>query len=154
LKQLGEKIGVEVYGDVKEKKAAKIVKDGLKQFASKKVIIIDSAGRSALDSELRTELEEVNIAAGADEKFLVLSGDIGQAAKKQADEFNKIVGLTGVILTKMDSSQRRRRASACFASGINVNLSEPEKKLMILKSTTLCVFVGRLLGMGDLEAIA
>jgi len=154
LKQLGEKIGVEVYGEPKEKKASKIVKDGLKHFAGKKVIIIDSAGRSALDSELRAELEDVNKAAGADERFLVLSGDIGQAAKKQADEFNKIVGLTGVILTKMDSSAKGGGAlSACFASGINVKFIGTGEKIDDFEVYDPVRFVGRLLGMGDLEAL-
>ncbi|VVB60533.1 Signal recognition particle 54 kDa protein [uncultured archaeon] len=154
LKQLGDKIGVEVYGNPKEKKASKIVKDGLKQFADKKVIIIDSAGRSALDDDLRKELEEVDKAAGADEKLLVLSGDIGQAAKKQAEEFNKITGLTGVILTKMDSSAKGGGAlSACFASGINVKFIGTGEKIDDFEVYDPVRFVGRLLGMGDLQAL-
>ncbi len=154
LKQLGEKIGVEVYGDVKEKKASKIVKDGLKHFSDKKIIIIDSAGRSALDDELRKELEEVNKAAGADEKLLVLSGDIGQVAKKQAEEFNKITGLTGVILTKMDSSAKGGGAlSACSASGINVKFIGTGEKIDDFEVYDPVRFVGRLLGMGDLQAL-
>lgn len=154
LKQLGDKIGIEVYGEPKEKKAVKIVKNGLKYFPDKKAVIIDSAGRSALDGELRKELEEVDKAAGADEKFLVLSGDIGQAAKKQAEEFNRIVGLTGVILTKMDSSAKGGGAlSACFASGINVKFIGTGEKIDDLEVYDPVRFVGRLLGMGDLQAL-
>ncbi len=154
LKQLGDKIGIEVYGDVKEKSASKIIKKGIAHFADKKVIIIDSAGRSALDEELRKELEEVDKAAGADEKFLVLSGDIGQAAKKQAEEFNRIVGLTGVILTKMDSSAKGGGAlSACFASGINVKFIGTGEKVDDLEVYDPVRFVARLLGMGDLQAL-
>ncbi len=154
LKQLGEKIGAEVYGEPEEKKASKIVKDGLKHFAGKKVIIIDSAGRSALDKELREELEEVNKAAGADERFLVLSGDIGQVAKKQAEEFNKIVGLTGVILTKMDSSAKGGGAlSACNSTGIHVKFIGTGEKIDDFEVYDPVRFVGRLLGMGDLEAL-
>ncbi len=154
LKQLGDKIGAEIYGNPKEKKASKIVNDGLKQLSDKKIIIIDSAGRSALDDELRKELEDVDKAAGADEKFLVLSGDIGQAAKKQAEEFNKIVGLTGVILTKMDSSAKGGGAlSACFASGINVKFIGTGEKVDDFEVYDPVRFVGRLLGMGDLQAL-
>ena len=154
LKQLGEKIGIEVYGNPKEKNASKIVKDGLAHLADRKVIIIDSAGRSALDEALREELEEVNAAAGADEKYLVLSGDIGQAAKKQAEQFNRIVGLTGVILTKMDSSAKGGGAlSACFASGINVRFIGTGEKVDDFEVYDPVRFVGRLLGMGDLQAL-
>lgn len=107
VQQLGKSVNIEVYGE-KESDPLKILKHGLGHFRAKNkdVVIIDSAGRSALDENLRQELKEIAETAQPDEKFLVISGDIGQAAGKQASEFNNVVGLTGVIVTKMDSSAK------------------------------------------------
>jgi len=117
-------------------------------------VIIDSAGRSALDDELAKELKDIEKVLKPKEKLLVLSGDIGQAALKQATEFNKLVGLTGVAVTRMDSSAKGGGVlSACHAAEVNVRFISVGEKPDDLEMYDPVRFVGRLLGMGDLEGL-
>ncbi len=154
LKQLAEKINVSVYGEPDEKDPVTIVKNGLKVLEDKEVIIVDSAGRSALDGELRDELVEIDKIFNPDERLLVLSGDIGQAAGTQAKEFNELVGLTGVIITKMDSSAKGGGAlSACYAAGVTTKFIGTGEKTEDFEIYDPVKFVSRLLGMGDLEGL-
>ncbi|MCK5699046.1 MAG: signal recognition particle protein [Candidatus Aenigmarchaeota archaeon] len=154
LKQLSEKINVEVYGEPSEKDPVKIVRNGLEVLKDKEIIIVDSAGRSALDDELRDELVEIDKILNPDEKLLVLSGDIGQAAGTQAKEFNELVGLTGVVITKMDSSAKGGGAlSACYAAGVTTKFIGTGEKTEDFEIYDPVKFVSRLLGMGDLEGL-
>ncbi len=154
LRQLCEKEGIEVYGDEKEKDPVKIVERGLEKFSKKKVVIVDSAGRSAFDDELARELERVKEALEPDEVLLVISGDIGQAAGSQAEKFHELVGLTGVIVTKMDSSAKGGGAlSACHAAGVKIRMIGTGEKAGDLEQYDPVRFVSRLLGMGDLQAL-
>ncbi len=154
LNQLSKKINISVYGDPKEKDAVTIVRKGLVELKDKEVIIVDSAGRSALDDELREELVEIDKVFKPDEKLLVLSGDIGQAAGTQAKEFNDLVGLTGVIITKMDSSAKGGGAlSACYAAGVTTKFIGTGEKTEDFEIYDPVKFVSRLLGMGDLEGL-
>ncbi|MCK5593674.1 MAG: signal recognition particle protein [Candidatus Aenigmarchaeota archaeon] len=154
LKALGKQINIDVYGDADEKDPVKIVKKGMKTLAAKDVIIIDSAGRSAIDDELADELKKIDKVIDADEKILVISGDIGQAAETQARTFNDLVGLTGVIVTKMDSSAKGGGAlSACHAADVNVKFLGTGEKPEDIELYDPVRFVSRLLGMGDLETL-
>ncbi|MEA3229388.1 MAG: signal recognition particle receptor subunit alpha [archaeon] len=154
LKTLGKEVKIEVYGDPKEKDPVKIVKTGLKTLKDKDIIIVDSAGRSAIDGVLADELKKIDKILKADEKLLVMSGDIGQAAEKQAEEFNSLVGLTGVIVTKMDSSAKGGGAlSACHAADVNVKFIGVGEKPTDLELYDPVRFVSRILGMGDLETL-
>ncbi|NOQ56241.1 MAG: signal recognition particle protein [Nanohaloarchaea archaeon] len=154
LKALGKQINIDVYGDAKQKDPVKIVKKGMAELSAKDVIIIDSAGRSAIDDELADELKKIDKIVDADEKILVISGDIGQAAETQARTFNELVGLTGVIVTKMDSSAKGGGAlSACHAADVNVKFLGTGEKLEDIELYDPVRFVSRLLGMGDLETL-
>jgi len=153
LQQVSERAKAKFYGTKGAKDAAAIVHDALKQ-AKEDVLILDSAGRSAFDDELSTELVAINNVFHADEKFLVINADIGQIAKKQAEEFNKAVGLTGVIITKMDGSGKGGGAlSAVAASGTKVSFIGVGEKVEDLQLFDSKKFVGRLLGFPDLEAL-
>jgi len=154
LKQLGEKYGIDVYGNAREKDAAKLLKKLLPELKQFDVIIVDSAGRSALDQELMNEIKAVNDVLKADEKWLVLSADIGQAASTQAKAFSEAVGITGVVITKMDSSAKGGGAiSACYASGATVKFIGTGEKVDDLEIYDPVRFVSRILGMGDLETL-
>lgn len=157
LKQLADALHIDIYGDPKEKDPVKIVKRGLEIFEKenkKDVIIIDSAGRTALDDELKEEIIKINEVAKPDETLLVLTGDIGQAAKKQTEAFRSAVNLTGVIATRMDSSAKGGGAlSACYASGVNVKFIGTGEKSDDFEIYDPVRFVGRLLGMGDLQSL-
>ncbi len=154
LKQSAEKVGVDVFGMDSEKNPVKIVKKGMKEFSGRDVVILDSAGRSAMDSQLSDELGDIDKVFKADEKLLVMSADIGQSAQKQAEEFDKIVGLTGVVVTKMDSSAKAGGVlSACHTAGVKVYLMGIGEKVGDIEFYDPVRFVSRLLGMGDIEAL-
>ena len=97
LKQLAEKVGARFY--TAKADAPTIVREALKE-AKEDVIIVDSAGRNAFDDELAAELKAIYEVLKPEEVFLVITGDIGQVAGKQAAEFNSIVPISGVIATR------------------------------------------------------
>src|SRR3989338_341619 len=98
MKQLGEKINVAVFGDEKEKDPVKIYKKFEDKLDDFDLVIIDTAGRDALSQELIKELDKINKAVKADERLLVMSADIGQAAEAQAEKFHETCHITGVII--------------------------------------------------------
>jgi len=154
LRQLAANNNIEVFGLPKEKDPVRIVKSGLQEMRQKDVVIVDSAGRSAFDDALRKEIVELNKIISPDEKLLVVSADIGQAAGKQAREFNAAVGLTGVIVTKMDSSAKGGGAlSTCWAAGVPVKFIGVGEKADDLELYDPVRFVSRILGMGDIQAL-
>jgi len=153
LKQNAERVKISFYGEKGNKNATEIVENGLKEL-KEDVIIVDSAGRSALDDDLIKELKEIDSVLKPKEKLLVISGDIGQAAQKQAEEFNKAVGLTGVIVTKMDSSAKGGGAlTACAAANVPVRFLGVGEKAEDYEIYDPVRFVSRLLGMGDLQTL-
>lgn len=154
LKQLGEDAKIDVYGNKNEKNPVKILKDALPKTEKHDIVIVDSAGRDALDKELGKELEKINKIVSPDEKLLVLSADIGQKAAEQAEGFNKIIGIDGVILTKMDSSAKGGGAlSACSSVDIPIKFVGLGEKIEEFEEFNPTKFISRLLGMGDLESL-
>lgn len=153
LEQLSHKASVNFFGMKGEKDAEKIVREGLARLRDD-VIIVDSSGRSAFDPELIEELKRIERELRADEKFLVISADIGQIAGKQAEEFHNALGLTGVIITKMDGSGKGGGAlSAVTASNAKVAFIGTGEKMDDVEPFDAPKFVGRLLGFPDLEAL-
>jgi len=154
LRQLGEKLGVPVYGDPKKKDAVSILKDGLKELGKRELIIVDSAGRDSLNKELIGEIKELSKVLKPDKTYLVLGADMGQTARKQAEEFNKAVGLSGVIVTRMDSSAKGGGAlSACAAAGVPITFIGTGEKMEDLDIYDPERFISKLLGYGDLPAL-
>ena len=154
ITQLAEDLGVPVYAPKEEKNAIKIAKDALKKFSKSDVIIFDSAGRDALDGELAKELKEMGNAVKPDEVFLVMPADIGQAAMKQAQEFSKLVGITGVIVTKLDGTAKGGGAlSACAAAGAPIKFIGKGERAEDFEEYDPVRFVSRLLGYGDLQGL-
>ncbi|MCL2317821.1 MAG: signal recognition particle protein Srp54 [Methanomassiliicoccaceae archaeon] len=154
LQQLGLKIGVDVYGEPGNKNAAEIVKNGMKHFADKKIKIIDTSGRHALEQDLIQELIDIAEVAKPEERVLVLDSQVGQQAGPQADAFNKAVGVTGVILTKMDGTAKGGGALSAVARTkariIFIGTGEHIRDLEAFNSDR---FISRLLGMGDLASL-
>ena len=154
LKQAGEKIGVPVFGDSKEKNPSKLYKNFEPELNKSDIIIIDTAGRDALSDELIGELNELNDAVKADERILVIGADVGQAAEKQAKAFHDTCAVTGVIITKLEGTAKGGGALiACSVSGAPVKFVGVGEKIDDLEQFNPKGFVGRLLGMGDLEAL-
>ena len=154
LKQLGEQINVAIFGEKGEKDPRKIYDKFRNELEKFDVVIIDTAGRDALSENLITELKDLGEQIQPDEAFLVISGDIGQAAQAQAEAFHAAKTITGVIVTKLEGTSKGGGAlSACAATGANIKFIGVGEKIDDLERFVPERFVGRLLGMGDLETL-
>ena len=154
LEQLATKVGAEFYADRAEKRAEVIVKEALARFPPHLAIIVDTAGRSGIDPELIAELQRVRATLEPEETFLVLDAAMGQTAGRSAEAFQKAVGLTGVILTKLDGSAKGGGAlSAVAVSGAPIVFIGTGEHLDELEHFEPTRFVSRLLGMGDIQTL-
>jgi signal recognition particle subunit SRP54 len=154
LQQLGKQIGIPVFGIKGEKDPLKIYRSFENELRKFDVVIVDTAGRDALSTDLIEELKAVAAAIKPNENLLVISGDIGQAAEKQATAFHAACKITGVIITKLEGTARGGGAlSACSISGAPVKFVGVGEKIEDLEKFNPKGFVGRLLGMGDLETL-
>ncbi|MFA5406823.1 MAG: signal recognition particle receptor subunit alpha [Candidatus Nanoarchaeia archaeon] len=154
LKQVGAGAGITVFGDEKEKKASKVVKKFSDDCAKFDVIIGDSAGRDALDKSLVKEVKDINKEFKADEILLVMPADIGQSARKQAEAFKDALNISGVIITKLDSTAKAGGAlTACAVSGAPVRFIGVGEGKDDFETFNAQRFVSRLLGMGDLDTL-
>jgi len=154
LKQLAEKIHVPFYGELGEKDPIKIINKYEKDFFRFNVVIIDSAGRDALNQELINEIKKVKETLQPQDSLLVLSGDIGQAAQRQAQTFHDAVGVGGVIITKLDGTAKGGGAlTACAATAAPVKFIGVGEHIEDFEPFKPKNFVGRLLGMGDIETL-
>lgn len=154
LQQLSAKAKIPFYGDKKEKNAAKIVEQGLKELKKANLVIVDSAGRDAFDEELVKEIKAVDKVLHADEKWLVLAADIGQLAKKQAQAFHEAVGVNGVVITRIDGSAKGGGAlAACAVSKAPVYFLGTGEKLDDLQPFDAQRYLSRIMGYGDLHSL-
>ncbi len=154
LQQLANKVGVPFYGDKNEKDAAAVVKAGLETMKKYDVIIIDSAGRDALDNTLVREIKSIDKAMQPDDTILVIPADIGQEAQRQAEEFNKALGITSVMVTKLDATGRAGGAlTACNVTNAKIKFITVGEKPDDLQIYDPKRFVSRLIGFGDLQSL-
>ena len=124
------------------------------KFKEKKVIIIDTSGRHALEDDLIQELKDISAVAKPDERFLVLDSQVGQQAGPQADAFHNAVGVTGVILTKMDGTAKGGGAlSAVSKTHARIVCLGTGEHIRDLEPFNANKFISRLLGMGDITAL-
>lgn len=154
LAQIGRKINVPVFGDPKEKNAVRIAKRALKEFEGYDVVIFDTSGRHSLEDDLIAEIKELAQAVNAENKLLVLDAQTGQQAGPQAKAFHEAVGLTGVILTKLDGTAKGGGAlSAVAETGAPICYIGVGEHLEDLEKFDPDRFISRLLGMGDIRSL-
>ena len=155
LKQIADKVGVPFYGEKESKNAVELVKRGIEKFKrSADVIIIDTAGRHKLEEDLIKEIRDIANAIKPDEKILVIDASTGQQAKPQAKAFHEAIGITGIILTKMDGTAKGGGAlSASAEVGAPILFIGTGEHLADFESFDPAGFVSRLLGMGDIKAL-
>jgi signal recognition particle subunit SRP54 len=154
LEQLSKKVGCEFYAHRGETRAEVIVQEALALFPPHLAIIVDTAGRSGIDAELIAELTRVRAVLQPDETLLVLDAAMGQSAGRSAAAFHQAVGLTGVILTKLDGSAKGGGAlSAVSVSGAPIVFIGTGEHLDELERFDPTRFVSRLLGMGDIQTL-
>jgi len=156
LKTNCEKANVEVYGEEKTKDSPQIVKNGLKHFENSNldIILIDTAGRHKEEKDLLNEMIQINKVAEPDLALLVIDGTIGQQCYSQAEAFHKTVPVGGIIITKLDSSAKGGGAiAASAATGAQIMYVGTGERIDDIEKFSPTRFVGRLLGMGDLQAL-
>jgi signal recognition particle subunit SRP54 len=116
LETLGRDLQVPVYADRGTQDVVKIAKAGIEQAKKERdrVVIVDTAGRLQIDDEMMQELRRLKDAVQPDEILLVADGMTGQDAVRIAQGFNEALGVTGVVLTKMDGDARGGAALSIY----------------------------------------
>ncbi|MCK5107260.1 MAG: signal recognition particle protein [Nanoarchaeota archaeon] len=155
LEQVGQSVKVDTFIDKKEKNALKIWKKYQEKVEKDyDLIIVDTAGRDALSDDLIEEIESITKSIKPDEVLLIIGGDVGQTAQKQAQQFHDSCGVTGVVATKMDGTAKGGGAlTACAATDAPIKFLGVGERMDDLEEFNPERFVGRLLGMGDIEAL-
>ena len=154
LEQLCKQINIPCFIDKKEKNPEKIYNNFKNELNKYDLILIDTSGRDALSKDLIKEIENLNSLIKPNEKLLVISADIGQAAMSQAKAFHDACNITGIVITKLDGTAKGGGAlSAAAVSGAPVKFIGVGEKVDDLETFNPEGFVSRMLGMGDLEAL-
>ncbi len=156
LAQLAEKIGVASLPIIKGEKPLEITRRALKEGKNGgyEVIILDSAGRLHIDNELMNEVVEVKKLAQPVETLLVADSMMGQDACNVAREFNEKVGLTGIVLTRIDGSSRAGAAlSMKMVSGVAIKFLGTGEKIEEFEVFHPDRLAGRILGQGDVVSL-
>jgi len=156
LMVLGGQIGVDVYSERENKNAIEIAQNAIKEAKSKNknVVIIDTAGRLAIDEVMMTEVANIKSAVNPNEILFVVDSMTGQDAVNTAKTFNERLNFTGVVLTKLDGDTRGGAALS-----IKYTVEKPIKFVSSgEKLDTLDVFypermAQRIMGMGDITTL-
>jgi len=164
LRQLGKQIDVPVFpeqgvGNIGAQHAAPVtalVKQALREAESARArtVIVDTAGRLQIDAEMMDELKALKAAVPPKEVLLVVDGMTGQDAVKIARGFHEGVGLTGVILTKLDGDARGGAALSIHGvTGVPIKYVGVGEKIDALEPFDPNRMAGRILGQGDVVAL-
>jgi len=156
LQQLLAGTTTPVYGEPDFNDAVKIARNGLKSMhdQGRDVIVVDTAGRHKDQESLMKEMKQLEREIKPDQVILVLDGGIGQQAGPQAAAFHKATPLGSIIVTKLDTSARGGGAiSAVSSTGATIRFLGVGERIDDLETFVPSRFVGRLLGMGDLEGL-
>ncbi len=154
LEQVAKQVNVPFYGEKGQKNPVRIISNGLDQLKDLKVKIIDTSGRDSLNQELIDEITEIKKKFQPKEVLLVMDATIGQQAGPQAKAINDAVGITGVIITKMDGTGKGGGALSAVADihapVYFIGTGEHMDDLEVFNAKK---FLSRLLGLGDLETL-
>lgn len=154
LKTLCDRMGIFFYGEKDVRDAVAITQRGLKACEKYDVKIIDTQGRHALEKDLIKEMEEIHKIAKPDHKFLVLDAAMGQLASEQARAFNASIGITGVVITKLDGTAKGGGALSAVSETDSaiafIGVGETTDDLERFEADR---FISRLLGMGDIKSL-
>ena len=156
LKIVGEQIGVEVYTEENNQNPVEIAQNALKYAKSngKNVVIIDTAGRLAVDEQMMNEISNIHKAVQPQETLFVVDSMTGQDAVNTAKAFNDILNFEGVILTKLDGDTRGG-AALSIKSVVNkpikfIGTGEKMEAIDIFHPDRMA---DRILGMGDVISL-
>ena len=156
LVSLGKQLSVPVYSEPPDSDPIDVSKHGLQEARDQGVdwVIVDTAGRLNIDDDLMEQLALIKKAVSPTESLLVVDSMTGQEAVSVAEEFNKRIGLTGLILTKMDGDARGGAAlSVTSVTGVPIKFIGVGEKADALVPYHPDRLASRILGMGDVQTL-
>ncbi len=156
LQTLGQEIGCEVF-TVPDSKDVQAIVHGALNYAKENgynVLILDTAGRLQIDTEMMAELLIIDRVFHPQEKLLVIDAMTGQEAVHVAENFDAQIGVTGLVLTKLDGDSRGGSAlSVVYCTGKPIKLTGTGEKLTALENFYPERMATRILGMGDIVSL-
>ena len=153
LETLAGQVDVEMHRGDDSQATVRVAQDGVKRAAELNAAwaIVDTAGRFQIDDELMSELEEIKSALSPSETLLVVDAMTGQDAVRAAQEFHSRIGLTGLVLTKLDGDARGGAAlSVVSVTGVPIKFLGTGERLDALEQFHPDRLASRILGMGDM----
>jgi signal recognition particle subunit SRP54 len=156
LHVLGERLGVPVYSDRTTQDPVKVCQEAVRQAKSQDVdvLILDTAGRLAIDQELMQQLKNIDRRVEPDQAYLVVDGMTGQDAVNSAAAFNEALELDGVIMTKLDGDARGGALlSVKHVTGVPIKFVGTGEHLDALEPFRPEGMASRILGMGDIVGL-
>ena len=156
LQVVGAQLNIPVYANENSKDVVKITRQGIDVAISKlnDVVILDTAGRLHIDEELMDELKNVKSQVRPHEILLVVDSMTGQDAVNVAEKFNQVLGIDGVVLTKLDGDTRGGAAlSVKKIIGRPIKFAATGEKLSDIEVFSPERMTSRILGMGDVLSI-
>ena len=156
LQTLGQEIGCEVF-TIPDSKDVQAIVQGALNYAKENgynVLILDTAGRLQIDTEMMAELLIIDRVFHPQEKLLVIDAMTGQEAVHVAENFDAQIGVTGLVLTKLDGDSRGGSAlSVVYCTGKPIKLTGTGEKLNALENFYPERMATRILGMGDIVSL-
>ena len=154
LKQLADSINVPFYGEPDAKDPVKLSRRGVEHFKDTEVVILDTSGRHKEETGLIEEMKQIEKAVKPYEVILVLDGTIGQQATAQATAFKEATTVGSIIVSKLDGTARGGGAlSGVAATEAPIKFIGTGEKVEDIEPFIPSRFIGRLLGMGDIEGL-
>ena len=156
LVMLGQQVDVAVYQGSSSHPTVQVAQDGIKLASELNAAwaIVDTGGRFQIDDELMAELEEVKADTTPAETLLVVDAMTGQDAVRAAQEFHSRVGLTGLVLTKLDGDARGGAAlSIVSVTGVPIKFAGTGERVDALEQFHPDRLASRILGMGDMMTL-
>ncbi len=156
LHVLGEQLGVPVYSEKGAQDPVKVCHEAVRKARAEgiKVVILDTAGRLAIDRELMDQLQRIDVRVQPDQVYLVVDGMTGQDAVNSAKAFNDALELDGVIMTKLDGDARGGALLSVKAvTGVPIKFIGTGEHLDALTPFRPEGMAGRILGLGDVVAL-
>ena len=156
LKTLGQEIGTEVFTLEGSTDVQNIVQSAINYSKENgyNVLILDTAGRLQIDTDMMAELLLIDRVFAPNEKLLVIDAMTGQEAVNVAENFDAQIGLTGLVLTKLDGDSRGGSAlSVVYCTGKPIKLTGTGEKLNALEDFYPERMATRILGMGDIVSL-
>jgi signal recognition particle subunit SRP54 len=157
LHTIGRQIDVSVYSDLEQKDPVAVCREGIRQAkeSGANIVILDTAGRLAIDEELMAQLTEIDRHVKPDQVYLVVDGMTGQDAVRSAAAFNDAIELDGVVMTKLDGDARGGALlSVKHVTQVPIKFIGTGEHLDALEPFRPEGMASRILQMGDIVAVA